>query len=204
MLIIGLIGGIASGKSAVTAELAQLGAVVLNADEAAHRVINYPEVKQLLSERWGQEILLPNGEVNRKAVAGRVFSPDQTGTEEREFLENLLHSRIRAEFETELENCKNADVPAAVIDAPLLLEAGWDEVCDVLLFVDSPREDRQQRAELLRNWSPTDFAAREAAQMPIEEKRRRATHVIANDGTFTQLREHVQGVWRLMKNKKSS
>ncbi len=204
MLIIGLIGGIASGKSAVAAELAQLGAVVLNADEAAHRVINDPEVKQLLTKRWGQEILLANGEINRKAVATHVFSPNQASSKERVFLENLLHPRIRAEFEAELENLKNAAVPAAVIDAPLLLEAGWDEVCDVLLFVDSPREDRQRRAEMLRNWSPTDFAAREAAQMPIDEKRRRATHVIANDGTLEQLRMRVHEVWLLLKNKKSS
>lgn len=204
MLIIGLTGGIASGKSAVAAELAQLGAVVLNADEAAHRVINYPDVKQTLVERWGKEILLSGGEVNRTAVAARVFSPDQANTEEREFLENLLHPRIRLEFEPELEKLKNAGVPAAVIDAPLLLEAGWDEVCDVLLFVDSPRKDCQRRAELLRNWSPADFAAREAAQMPIEEKRRRATQTIANDGTLEQLRMRVHEFWLLLKNKKSS
>ncbi len=203
MLIIGLTGGIASGKSAVAAELSRLGAVVLNADEAAHRVINDPEVKQLLTERWGQEILLAGGKVNRQAVAERVFSPDAASSGEREFLENLLHPRIRAEFETELEKLKNAGVPAAVIDAPLLLEAGWDEICGVLLFVDSPREDRQRRAELLRNWSEADFAAREAAQMPIEEKRRRTTHGIVNDGTLEQLQMRVRDFWLVVKNKNS-
>ena len=204
MLIIGLVGGIASGKSAVAGELAHLGAVVLNADQAAHRVINSPDIQQQLVARWGEGILLANGEIDRKAVAARVFSAEAIASEEREFLENLLHPRIRAEFEADLEHLKQSGTFAAVIDAPLLLEAGWDEVCDVVLFVDSPCEDRLERAERLRNWNPEDFAAREAAQMPIEEKRRRATYVIANNGTLDQLRRRVNEFWQLLKYKKSS
>jgi dephospho-CoA kinase len=200
MLIIGLIGGIASGKSAVAAELARLGATVLNADQAAHRVINYPEVKQQLVERWGPEILLTDGEVDRKAVAARVFAALAAAAEDREFLESLLHPRILLEFEAELKQLENAGLHAAVIDAPLLLEAGWDEVCDILLFVDSPREGCQRRAETLRNWTSADFAAREAAQMPIEEKRRRATHVIANDGTLAELHQRVRSFWQSLGN----
>ena len=83
-----------------------------------------------------------------------------------------------------------------VIDAPLLLEAGWDEICDLTVFVDSPREDCKKRAETLRNWSAEEFSAREAAQMPIEAKRRRASHVIANDGTLDELRARVRELWR--------
>lgn len=196
MLIIGLVGGIASGKSAVAAELAKLGAMVLNADEAAHRVINEPAVKEMLVERWGPEVLLATGEVNRKAVAQHVFSFDLDSAQERQFLEELLHPRIRAEFEAKLATLKQANVPAAVIDAPLLLEAGWGEICDVVLFVDSPREDCKRRAETLRNWTPADFAAREAAQMPIEEKRRQASHVLANGGTLEVLQKRVGEFWQ--------
>ena len=75
MLVIGLTGGIASSKSAVADELAALGAVVLNADKAAHKVINNSDVQQLLVERWGPYILKPDGSTDRRAVAGRVFGP---------------------------------------------------------------------------------------------------------------------------------
>ena len=83
-----------------------------------------------------------------------------------------------------------------VIDAPLLFEAGWGELCDVLLFVDSPLADRQSRAENLRNWSPQEFATREAAQMPIEEKRLRATHLVSNDGSLEGLTAQVRQFWQ--------
>jgi dephospho-CoA kinase len=196
MLIIGLTGGIASGKSAVAQELAALGAVVLNADEAAHRVISAPDVQSLIVERWGPGILKPDGGTDRRAVAKRVFGPTSESREQLDYLESVLHPRIRAEFTAELERLRSSGIKAAVIDAPLLLEAGWDEICELLIFVDSPREDCKRRAQTLRNWSSEEFAAREAAQMPIEEKRQRATHVIANDGTLDELRARVRELWQ--------
>jgi dephospho-CoA kinase len=195
MLIIGLTGGIASGKSAVAKELAALGTVVLNADEAAHRVINYPEVRLALSQRWGPKVLQPDGSIDRRAVAERVFGPTSESRSNLEYLESVLHPRIRAEFVAELEGLRASNTAAAVIDAPLLLEAGWDEICDSVIFVDSPREVCKLRAQMLRNWTADEFAAREAAQMPIEEKRRRATHVIANNGTLDELRSRVRELW---------
>lgn len=196
MLIIGVTGGIASGKSTVTNELGALGAAVLNADEAAHRVIEYPEIKRLLAGRWGSVVLLPDGGIDRVAVAERVFGPGTETSAERKYLESVLHPRIRAEYEAELERLRAAGRVAAVIDAPLLLEAGWGEICDQLVFVDSPRDDCLRRAQTLRNWTAAEFVAREAAQMPIEEKRRRATHVLVNDGTLEQLRQRVRKLWQ--------
>jgi dephospho-CoA kinase len=204
MLIIGLTGGIASGKSAVAAELAKLGAVVLNADAAAHEVIKLPEIKKILSERWGEGILLPSGEVDRKAVAELVFSHRPGGREDREFLEKLLHPRIRAEFEYALTRLKMAHTSAAVIDAPLLLEAGWDNACDVVVFVDSPQEERLRRAQTLRNWTAKEFAARESVQMPIPMKRSRASHIIVNDGTLTDLEQRVREFWESVKNEENT
>ena len=195
MLIIGLIGGIASGKSAVAHELATLGAAVLNADQAAHRVIDYPEIQEMLVKRWGSGILKEDGSTDRRAVASRVFGLTSESREQLDYLESVLHPRIRAEFTAELEELRAAGSKAAVIDAPLLLEANWDNLCDVLIFVESPREDCKRRAQTLRNWSESEFAAREAAQMPIEEKRQRATHVIANDGTLEELRTRVRKLW---------
>jgi dephospho-CoA kinase len=196
MLIIGLTGGIASGKSAVAEELAALGAVVLDADKAAHRVINYADVKHRLTDRWGPSVLTAEGDIDRRAVASRIFGRTAETRDDRDFLENLIHSRVRKEFEYALTRLKIANAPAAVIDAPLLLEAGWDNACDIVLFVDSPQDDCKRRAQNLRNWTAEEFAAREVVQMPIEEKRRRATHVIANDGTLDELRSRVRELWQ--------
>jgi len=197
--IFGIAGGIASGKSAVSAELAALGAVVLDADQAAHAVINLPDVQQALVDRWGSEILRESGEVNRQAVAERVFSSQPGSEAELRFLEQTLHPQIRLQFEAELERLAEKGVSAAVIDAPLLLEAGWGSLCDGVIFVDSGREKRLKRA-VLRGWSEEDFSLREQAQMPIEEKRRQATHVVTNNGSLEVLKAQVQDCWKLLVN----
>ncbi len=202
MKIIGIVGGIASGKSAVAAELAALGAVVLDADRAAHEVIELPRVKQALVARWGSGILGKSGEVNRQAVARQVFSPQPSGKTELRFLEQTLHPPIRQQFEAKLDRLAKTGVPAAVIDAPLLLEAGWESLCDRVIFVDSAREKRLERAAR-REWSAEDFSRREQAQMPIEEKRSRATHMLANEGSPQALRALVQGFWKALIDGKS-
>jgi dephospho-CoA kinase len=194
MHVIGLAGGIASGKSTVAAELAALGAVVLDADRAAHQAINRPEVKQILVEHWGEAILDGSGEVLRQAIAERVFSPSLADNQELEFLENLLHPLVHRQFESELAPLSQRGVAAAVIDAPLLLDAGWEDLCDFIVFVESNEQDRVQRAGP-RNWSHSEISRREAAQMPIDEKRSRATHVIRNLGSRGDLQGEVQAFW---------
>lgn len=194
MRIIGIAGGIASGKSAVAAELATLGAVVLDADQAAHDAINLPEVKQLLVERWGKEILKVSGEVDRQAVAARVFSRDHQDKVDLRFLEQTLHPRIRQQFEAELDRLVENGTRVAVIDAPLLLEAGWNNLCHAILFVDSSDENRLERA-LERGWTKEEFSRREAVQMPMEEKRLLSTRVLANNATPDKLKSLVQDFW---------
>lgn len=194
MKIIGLTGGIASGKSAVAAELARHGAVVLDADEAAHEAINLPSVQQALLQRWGTSILAPNGLIDRGAIARIVFSKSPNATRELQFLEETLHPRIREQFESELAELKAQQIKVAVIDAPLLIEAGWEGLCDSLLFVDSPQSDRLERA-IQRNWTAAEFTKREGCQMPIDEKRSRSTHILDNSGTLASLRDQVRDFW---------
>jgi len=195
MKILGLIGGIASGKSAVAAELADLGAVVLDADQAAHGVINLPVVQQVLVERWGKEVLGDDGKIDRAEVARRVFAEDQNASKELRFLEETLHPRIRERFEARLAELEAAGTAIAVIDAPLLLEAGWENLCDVLVFVDAPQAERLGRASSLRNWTTAEFAKREACQMPIAEKRQQSTQVVSNSGSLANLRDQVLALW---------
>jgi dephospho-CoA kinase len=195
MLTIGLIGGVASGKSAVAAELARRGAVVFDADKIGHAVLQRPAVRDELVARWGAEILDGAGGVSRPAVAKLVFGDSTEAKTNRKHLEELLHPLIRAQIEAEIRQLSDADVPAVVIDAPLLIESGWNEVCQAVIFVDAPREQRLARAEQNRGWSPEEFARREAAQMPIDQKKGWSTHCISNSGSLSELDREVERFW---------
>lgn len=195
MLILGLVGGIASGKSTVANYLRDLGAIVLDADRAGHHVLREPEVIAAVTERWGEKVLDAKGQVNRKEVAKIVFG--QGNVAERKFLEDLTHPRIEALLKAELEAIKNSPEPPPVvaIDAALLFEAGWDRLCDKILYVDAPRDVRLERA-VARGWSTEQFAAREAAQLPLVEKAARAHIVIRNVRTLENIREVLRLTWR--------
>jgi dephospho-CoA kinase len=194
MQTLGLIGGIACGKSAVAAGLARRGAVVFNADELGHQAIQEPAVRRALVDRWGAGVLDADGRVSRPAVAKIVFADTPIAAGEREFLEQLVHPGIRRRIEAGIRQLPDAAIPAIVIDAALLLEAGWSEVCTQIVFVDCPRDERLRRA-MARGWSPEEFARREAVQAPIEEKRRAASYVLDNSGTLDDLEAQIDRYW---------
>jgi dephospho-CoA kinase len=113
---------------------------------------------------------------------------------DREFLEDLLHPRIRRRLEALRQQFAAEGKRAAVLDAPLLLEAGWGAMCDVVLLIDAPREARLQWSRQ-RGWTDQEFARREAAQWPVEQKRRAADVIIQNNGSIDQLRDAVRNFW---------
>jgi dephospho-CoA kinase len=195
MKTIGLVGGVASGKSRVANLLVDLGAGLLDADRAGHAVLNEdPAVRKAVVDRWGTGILAADGSIDRAAIAKRVFGNSTAERENLEFLESLLHPRIGKKLEAEGRRLAAAGIPAVVLDAPLLLEANWRPLCDILLFVDASRETRLARARS-RGWTEAQFDEREAAQWPIVKKRAAADVVIDNDGTETELQHAVQEFW---------
>jgi len=195
MLTIGLIGGVASGKSAVAAVLARHGATIFDADKIGHAVLQRPAVRDELVASLGVEILDGAGGISRPAVAKLVFGDSPEAKANRKQLEELLHPLIRAQIEAEIRQLPDAVIPAVVIDAPLLIESGWNEVCQAVIFVDAPREQRLARAKLNRGWSAEEFARREASQMPIEQKRAWSTHVVRNAGSLAELAAEVERIW---------
>lgn len=201
MLTIGLIGGIASGKSAVADALARRGAVVFNADRIGHAVLQRPAVRDELVAKWGPEILDGAGGLSRQAIAKLVFGDSAAARSNRQQLEELLHPLIRAQIEAEIRQLPDADIPAVVIDAPLLLESGWNEVCQAVVFVDAPPEQRLARAQQNRGWSAAEFARREASQMPIEQKKGWSTHVISNSGSLSDLEAEVDQFWAAVRRR---
>jgi dephospho-CoA kinase len=192
---IGLVGGVASGKSLVANMLVELGAGLLDADRAGHDVLAEDRaVHEALRQRWGSTIFTADGRVDRSALAQRVFGAASGAEEERRFLEGLLHPRIRERLEEQQKQLAAEGKRAAVLDAPLLLEAGWDPACDLVLMVDTPRESRLHRA-LRRGWTEAEFARREAAQWPVDQKSRASDAVIPNGGSVDELRAAVRTFW---------
>lgn len=194
MITIGLLGGVASGKSLVAEMLRELGAGTLDADRAGHQVLEEPGVKEALREHWGEDFFAADGSVDRAAVAARVFCVDADGSANRRFLEALLHPRIRARLRQQAEQLADQGIQVVVLDAPLLLEAGWEADCDVLLLIDSPRPLRLARARR-RGWTEDQFIEREAAQMEVAAKRERADFIVKNDGHVEELRRQVEQFW---------
>lgn len=187
--IIGLAGGIGAGKSAVAAILRDLGCFVSDSDDAARAALRDPAIRDELVSWWGDAIVDQDGEIDRSQVAKIVFSdPDA-----RRRLERLTHPWIERR---RLEQFAAAppETRALVIDAPLLFEAGLDESCDAVIFVDADRDSRLARVKRERGWDEAELRAREESQMPLDEKRGRADYVVANDGTLSELVEQVQRI----------
>ncbi len=196
--VIGLIGAIGAGKSTVAALMGSLGGFVVDADKIGHEVLDEPAVREQLVERWGPGVLHPDGTINRRAVGAIVFADPA----ERKVLEAAVFPRIHGR-EAELFALADAD-PAArfiVLDAAVLVEAGRNEVCKKLVFVDAPREERLKRLIARSGWTAEELTRREAAQLPLAEKRRLADATLDNDGDPAELREAVATLlrrWRLL------
>jgi dephospho-CoA kinase len=187
MKVIGLLGGVASGKTSVAKALARRGAVILDADTAGHEALRQSAVKEAIRNRWGKRVFDAAGEVDRRAVAEIVFAESPAARDELAFLESLTHPLISKSLLAQLAAIR---APLAVVDAAVMLKAGWDRCCDHIVFVDAPPEVRLARARQ-RGWSDAQFAAREAAQELIEHKRAASDYVLDNSGTPAELDTEV-------------
>ena len=185
--VIGLTGGIGAGKSTVARILESLGCVVSDSDRDAAAVMETSDVRERLRAWWGDGIIAADGTLDRGAIAARVFEDPR----ERGRLENLVHPLVHERRRRRFEEA-SPDSRAWVIDAPLLFEAGLDEECDAIIFVDASRDLRVRRVETGRGWDASEIDRREAAQLPIDEKRNRATVVITNNAATERLENDVR------------
>lgn len=188
---IGLAGGIGSGKSKVAELLGRLGCLVISSDAVNREQLATPEVRDTLAAWWGSQILDERGQVDRRRVAEIVFAD----AAERRRLEQLLHPRIEAARRRVMEAAQtDPSVRAFVIDAPLLYEAGLDQVCRAVIFVDAPQAVREARVRATRGWSAGELHRREASQMDLEAKKARADHVCVNDSDEAELAARVERI----------
>lgn len=178
---VGLTGGMGAGKSTALAALRRLGAVTLSTDEVVHELYRTDEVRDLVVERWGADVA-PDGVVDRQAIARHAFA----APEERQWLEQQLWPRVGQRVIDFRAAADAADPPprAAIVETPLLFEAGMDAAYDATIAVIAPEALRQERAAARGHAAVDERAARQLSQ---EEKAERATYAIVNDGTVEEL-----------------
>lgn len=211
--VIGLIGGIGSGKSLVARQFAQLGCGIIDADQLARDAYLDPAVRQQILQWWGKAVIKNGGdalgeegvaagsvsgsdshagaELDRRKIAGIVFADPA----EKARLEGLIHPRV-FDARQVLHKRYQADpkVVAIVEDCPLLLEVGLDEQCDALVFVDAPHDQRLARVSATRGWDAAELDRREKNQIGLDKKADRADYVLKNDAGEAECFAHVRRV----------
>jgi dephospho-CoA kinase len=192
MLLVGVTGGLGAGKSTVARMLADRGAIVVDADELARRATEpgtraYQEVCAL----FGDDVLNPSGELDRAAIAARVFADE----EKRRALESIIHPEVFRMLAETVEANQGTDA-VVVFDAPLIVETGFHDACDVVVVVTAPEEERVARVARARGMGEVDARSRIAAQIPPEEREAVADVILPNDGDLGALEERVDELWR--------
>jgi dephospho-CoA kinase len=190
--IIGLAGGVGSGKSFVAQIFAEFGALVIASDEQVHRAYGRDDVKATLRRWWGDGVFAADGSVDRKAVAKIVFRDEI----QKRRLEALIHPIVNQQ-RAEIMAAAGGDsaVKAFVWDIPLLFETGLNRACDAVVFVDAPLEIRQERVKATRGWPAEELTRREILQMPLDKKRSISHYMVSNDGSADVVREQARDVF---------
>ena len=192
MLLVGLTGNIASGKSSVAKLLVQRGATLIDADILARQAVRRgtPAYEKIL-ERWGDDVLSPDGTLDRGALRERVFGDES----ELEALNEMVHPEVGRLRDQLVHDARERGDRIVVCDIPLLFEKHLTEEFDLLILVDAPRPMRLERLVRDRGLHEADAMQMIAAQMPAELKRARADIVIDNTGSFSDLERRVEEVW---------
>lgn len=192
MLTVGLTGGIGSGKSAVSRLLAERGAVVVDADLVAREVVQpgTPGLA-LVVQRFGTEVLQPDGTLDRAALGTRVFSDPEA----LRALNEIVHPLVGERTPQLLEQARSSGAQILVHDVPLLVENGLAELYDAVVVVAARPETQLDRLVRLRGMTEQEARQRIAAQAPLDDKLAVATHVLRNDGPLEDLAPQVDRLW---------
>jgi dephospho-CoA kinase len=192
MLVIGLTGGIGTGKSEVTRLLQALGAEVINADQVGH------EAYQPDSESWievvkafGEDILGPSREINREKLGAIVFGD----SEQLAKLNRIMHPRMAGIVSERLESLRDQGTKVVVVEAALLYEAGWDSLVDEVWATDSPVETVMERLQARNGMSPEEVLKRIDSQMDRSERLSRAQVIVDNGGNVVDLEATIDSLW---------
>lgn len=201
--VVGITGTIGAGKSTASKIIESQGAFLLDVDEVGHSLLDQTPQRVAVVERFGPSVIKadPTGEapttIDRNVLGSIVFANEPALRD----LEAILHPAMRRTCEKAIarENRRTRS-RAVLLDAAILFEAGWDDICDVTIFVDASLETRLARLETQRGWSAEKLAAREKMQWPAAKKRESTTYQINNDGSPEALHTQVIDIWKAILN----
>ena len=192
MKVIGLTGGIGSGKSTVAAFLAKLGAAVIDADRIGHEVLSRnSRAWQQVVATFGRQILNPDGEIDRSQLGGIVFgNPDALSK-----LNSIMHPPIGEMVAARLKQYRQQEIAVVVVDAPLLIEAGWTSLADKVWVTVAPEATVLRRLQKM-GLSPAESRARIRSQLSSQERVKHAGTVINTDCSLDELKARVTELWQ--------
>lgn len=185
--VIGIIGGIGSGKSAVTKWVAEHANVaMIDADQLGHQALRFDDVKKSLRQRFGQSIFDEQGEIRRGTLAKQVFGDGEGYKSARRDLERIVHPAIEQQIVDLIAQAVREQRQAVLLDAAVLLEAGWQNRCDAVVFVDAPDDVRLRRVAARNGWTLEELHRRESSQLGLAEKKRLSHFIISNAADDSQ------------------
>ncbi len=197
--VIGLIGGIGAGKSTAARCFKSRGGVVINADAIGHAALEQADIIREILGRWGDRVRKADGSLDRRAIAQIVFA----NQEDRKALEEMVFPYIGERCKQEIATAqRDPTVPFVVLDAAVMLEAGWNEIADWIVYLDAPRELRLARVAARSGWTDRDLTAREIAQWTPEMKKAKADAVLINAAGAEELQLQVDRLlegWHLLR-----
>jgi dephospho-CoA kinase len=180
--VIGIVGGIGSGKSSVARWVAarHSDVALVNGDEIGHEVLTDVAVRDAIRKRFGEPVFTTDGQINRKALGQVVFGSNREQQSARDDLERIVHPKIRETIAGKIANSAAAGKRAVLLDAAVLFEAGWNDLCHAVVFIDVPRDERLARLRETRGWDDAETERRESSQASLESKRRRSQFLVDN------------------------
>lgn len=192
MIVIGLTGGIGTGKSEVARIFQELGAVIINADQIGHQAYTpHSEIWQEVVKAFGEEILQPNGEIDRKKLGSIVFAdPDQLTR-----LNQIMHPRMARMVAQQVQELREQGADVVVVEAALLFEAGWDSLVGEVWSTESPENLVINRLQSRSGLSQEEAKKRIDSQMSAEERKSRSQVVVDNSGDLIELERVVRSIW---------
>lgn len=194
--VIGLVGGIGSGKSFVAADLEKNHRIaIVEGDAAGHEVLKEKVVKEEIRRKFGDSVFDSKGEVDRRRMSALVFGSGPAELSARATLESIVHPRITERLTQQIAAARSQPgIEFIVLDAALLLEAGWRTLCDHLIFVDATDEQRFDRVARSRGWTRDQLRAREESQYPLQQKRKEADDVVDNSRSAGETRAQLENI----------
>ena len=194
--VIGILGGIGSGKSTIAAEFAQLGCKVIDADRIAHKLLDEIPVREKVAGLFGQSVLDSSGKINRKKLAEAVFADNQM----LESLNRIIHPQVLQRTQELISKFNGQNqVKAIVLDMPLLVEVGWHKKCDKLIFVNCEKNLRLERAKKM-GFDENQIKIRENFQISLDNKESLADNTIENNSDFSAIVRQVTEIFSYIVN----